>query len=301
MGLVLEFPDVSHYQTGLSLTGAVAAVAKATQGVSNVDPAFAGFRRQAAALAIPFSGYHWIDTSDPVAQARWYFAHAAGAPCMWDAEADGATVPRILVATAALEAEGGHAWGAYLPRWWWQGHIGSPDLRPLVAAGLALVSSDYRTTPPNAGWAPYGGVTPTAWQYTDKQRFNGVACDFNRYQGTAGQLAALFTAATVPGPKEDDMPIFVHCKENGGYYSYPVPKWYLSEGAVNAGLAAYGMTRAQVVEFATLDAVRDALGPIPGADIPTDKHGNAIPTAAVGGGGGLVALKVALTGTASPA
>jgi hypothetical protein len=201
---VIEFPDISHYQSGLSLTGAVAVIAKATQGVSYTDASYLGFRQQAAALHIPFSGYHWIDTTDPAAQARWYHDHAGYVPCMWDAEADGATVPRILAATAALKALGGHAWGAYLPHWWWQGHLGSPDLRPLTAAGLVLVSSNYTSTP-GAGWVPYGGVTPTVWQFTDKRPLNGVLCDFNRYPGTQAQLGALFGGTTPTSPTEDDM------------------------------------------------------------------------------------------------
>lgn len=199
---MIEYPDVSHY-TVTSLAGAPAAVAKVTQGVSFVDPAYANFHKQAAALHIPFSAYHWIDTSSPAAQARHYHDHAPGVPCMWDAEADGATVPRILAATEALKALGGHAWGAYLPRWWWQGHLGSPDLRPLVAAGLVLVSSDYRSSPPGAGWAPYGGVMPTVWQYTSKQPLHGVPCDYNRFRGTVEELARLFTGAA-PIPLEED-------------------------------------------------------------------------------------------------
>ena len=195
---MIEFPDISHYQANLSLTGAVAAIAKATQGVSYADPSYVNFHRQATALRIPFSGYHWIDRSDPGSQARWYRDHAGGAPCMWDAEDDGSTVPRIVAATVALRALGGHAWGAYLPHWWWQGHLGSPNLRPLQAAGLVLVSSDYRTTPPNTGWQPYGGVTPTVWQFTDAQMFNGFKCDFNKFNGTPAQLGALFTGATPP-------------------------------------------------------------------------------------------------------
>jgi hypothetical protein len=201
---MIEFPDVSHY-TPVNLTGAVAAVAKVSQGLSYVDPTYANFRKQAAALRIPFSGYHWVDDTDPAGQASNYHDHAAGAPCMWDAEAPGATVPRILAATAALKALGGRAWGVYLPHWWWQGHIGAPDLRPLQQAGLVLVSSNY-TTAPGAGWLPYGGVTPTVWQYTDHQVLNGVPCDFNRYQGTVAQLAALFAGTIQPHlEQEDDM------------------------------------------------------------------------------------------------
>ncbi len=254
--MTVEFPDISHYQAGLSLAGAVAVIAKATQGVSYVDPSYGGFKAQAAALKIPFSGYHWIDGSDPAAQARWYHDHAAGAPCMWDAEADGATVSRILAATAALKALGGHAWGAYLPHWWWQGHIGSPDLRPLEAAGLVLVSSNYTSTP-GAGWVPYGGVTPTVWQYTDAQLFNGQHCDFNRYQGTAAELAALF-AGTTPSSTEDEMPKFVRVSDGStpgavwstnGVQRYHIP----DPGAYAVALKTWGLTQADVVSIREVD------------------------------------------------
>lgn len=244
---MLEYPDVSHY-TVTSLAGAPAAVAKATQGTSNVDPTYANFRKQAAALGIPFSGYHWIDTSDPAAQARHYHDNAAGAPCMWDAEADGATVPRILAATAALKALGGHAWGVYLPHWWWQGHIGSPDLRPLAAAGLVLVSSNY-TSIPNAGWVPYGGVTPTVWQYTDHQPLNGVPCDFNRFNGTVEQLAALFngTASLAPvQPEEDDMHR-IRSGVVGDGSIYLVPGYAAPSGK----MAAYGLNGATNAAYET--------------------------------------------------
>ena len=66
---MLEYPDVSHY-TPVKLTGAPAAVAKATQGATYVDPTYANHRKQAAALGIPFSAYHWFDNTDPTAQQR---------------------------------------------------------------------------------------------------------------------------------------------------------------------------------------------------------------------------------------
>lgn len=208
---MIEFPDVSHYQSGLQLAGALACVAKSTEGTAFVDSAFRGFRSQAQALGIPFSAYHWINTTDPVSQARACFKVVGQTPVMWDAEAPGATVPAILAATAELKRLGGHAWGAYLPRWWWRDHLGSPDLRPLAAAGLALVSSDYRTNAPGVGWLPYGGVTPLVWQFSDNHPFNGQLVDFNRFMGTQSDLAALFAGQKPPIPARptgDKMIIF---------------------------------------------------------------------------------------------
>lgn len=253
---MLEYPDVSHY-TVTSLAGAPAAVAKATQGTTYVDPAYNAFRTQARTLGIPFSGYHWVDTSDPAAQARHYHDTAGYVPCMWDAEADGATVPRILAATAALKALGGHAWGVYLPHWWWQGHIGSPDLRPLQAAGLALVSSNY-TTIPGAGWVPYGGVTPTVWQYTDKQPLNGKPCDFNRFNGTVAQLAALF-AGTTPPTEEDEMKVFRATPSGAVWVSSGPQRWHVPDPQTyHDMLKLWGLTEADVIPIT--DAQAQALG-----------------------------------------
>lgn len=68
--------------------------------------------------------------------------------------------------------------------------------------------------------------------------------------------------------------IMTHCSENGGYYSYPYPKWYKSEAAVTEALTAYGMTRDNIREYKTLDAIRAAFGTIPGVDVPADNFGN---------------------------
>lgn len=188
------FPDISHYQTGLNLKGAPAVIAKATEGSTFRDPAYAGFTAQAATLGIPFAAYHWLNTVDLAAQAANAFAVARSTPLMWDCEAAGATVPRILDITTRYRNLGGIATLCYLPRWWWQ-QLGSPDLRPLAAAGLAIVSSNYPAagyTEAGPGWTAYGGVTPTIWQYTSSQPFNGQTVDFNAYRGSVDQLRTLF-------------------------------------------------------------------------------------------------------------
>lgn len=208
--MTIFIPDVSHYQTGLKLDGAPAVIAKGDQGSSMHDPAYADFHAQAVALGIPFVGYHWVTTDPLAAQAADAVSVMGDLPMMWDAEAAGADVPRLVELTTRTRKLGGNPRLVYLPHWWWSGHIGSPDLRPLVDLGLHLVSSDY---PPNGytengpGWAPYGGMQPALWQYTDARTFNGHKTDANAFKGTVDDLRALLgiggSNMTAPGTNAD--------------------------------------------------------------------------------------------------
>jgi len=190
--MTIHFPDLSHYKTP-SLDGAVALITKATQGTAFVDATYAPYKRDADARGIPFAGYHWVDTSDLGAQAALAWRVMGGVP--------------------------------YLPRWWWQDHLGSPDLRPLRDAGLALVSSVYPKsgyTEQGVGWLPYGGVYPEIWQYTDAHPFNGQLVDFNAYRGTVEQLRQLLGLSSLA--PEDDMLIRVN--ETGAIWTVdPARTW----------------------------------------------------------------------------
>jgi len=203
---VIEFPDVSNH-TPVSLVSAPACIAKATEGTTFTDPFYAWHRGQAQSMGIPFAAYHWVNTADLAAQAAHAFQVVGTTPMMWDAEAAGATVPRLLELTSRYRALGGVASLVYLPRWWWRDHPGAPDLTPLARAGLALISSDYDNRPPD-GWQAYGGVTPAVWQFTSTRPFNGQLCDFNRYPGTVEQLRALFAGTTPPPPTQEDEMLF---------------------------------------------------------------------------------------------
>lgn len=199
--MTVHFPDLSHYQAGADLQGAAAVIVKATQGVSFTDRAYVAFKAKAAAAGIPFMAYHWVDASPIGAQASHAHAVIGDVPVMWDAEAAGSTVPRLVQITKAYRALGGDVRLVYLPHWWWQ-QIGSPDLRPLAHAGLALVSSSYPHggySEDGPGWAAYGGVAPTIWQWTSSHLFNGIRCDFNAFRGTKAELAALLTGTPTSG------------------------------------------------------------------------------------------------------
>ena len=192
--MTIHFPDISNHQAGISLSGAAACIAKCSEGTSYRDPYYLGFQDQADSYGIPFAAYHWMNTSDIYAQARFAFDIVGPkTTLMWDCEAEGVSVQRLIDMTSYYRGLGGLAKLVYLPQWFWSGHMGSPDLRPLADAGLFLVSSNYTTySDDGPGWAPYGGMTPIQWQHTSSQPFNGYNIDFNAYQGTVEELRALW-------------------------------------------------------------------------------------------------------------
>jgi hypothetical protein len=203
--VTLKFPDVSHHNAPMSLLGASAVIAKATEGSGFRDSYFTNFRAQATSMKVPFMGYHWVNTDSIASQAS--NAHAVmmnTIPCMWDAEAAGVTVPRLVDLTKQYRALGGVVHMVYLPRWWWHDHMGAPDLSPLVQLDLHLVSSNYTAySDSGPGWTPYGGMAPVQWQYSDNVMFNGKPVDFNAFKGTAEEYQALISGGTVALTKAD--------------------------------------------------------------------------------------------------
>jgi hypothetical protein len=200
MGNALQFPDVSHYNAGVNVDGSQAVLCKATQGVGGTDATYVERKARAAQLGQLFGGYHWIDTSPIPTQAAWAYKHIGGVPAMWDAEAAGATVPRLVEMTRAYRQLGGIVNLVYLPRWWWHDDLGSPSLQPLIDAGLSLVASHYTASydDNSPGRAPYGGMTPAILQWTDKYPAPGGAIDMNAFKGTIQQLTALFYGQNGP-------------------------------------------------------------------------------------------------------
>lgn len=188
------FPDVSSYQAGLRIPpGTVAVVAKATQGTTYEDRTFHDFMEQAAAVGAVGAGYHFLEQGNGAAQADYCHGFVGSVPIMIDCEPVAGSRPTVNDCMAFIErfhALGGRVWGVYYPHWYWQQTGG--DLRPLRdIGGACLISSSYTgytDSPTGAGWQPYGGLTPTIWQYTSNQPYGGHAVDFNAFRGTPDDL-----------------------------------------------------------------------------------------------------------------
>lgn len=199
--MTLFFPDISSYEAGLTIQpGTVAVIAKATEGTYYRDPDYATFKAQAATHGAVFSAYHFLKADGNAAgQADYCHAMVGSTPVMLDVETEGTSKPGVADVAAfiaRMRALGGRVWGAYFPQWYWQQVGGN-----LASLGVALVSSNYTAySDSGPGWAPYGGVTPTVWQYTDKQPYGGQTMDFNAFRGTVAELAALINGTGTPTP-----------------------------------------------------------------------------------------------------
>jgi GH25 family lysozyme M1 (1,4-beta-N-acetylmuramidase) len=202
--MTLTYPDVSNFQGNMALTsGTVACFAKASEGTTYKDPYYAHFKAEAARVGAVFGAYHFLHAGNAAAQAANCFAVVGrGVPVMTDVEPTGSsspTVQDIVVFRDTFRSLGGLVKLNYLPRWYWSGGMGSPSLKPV--SDLALVASSYTAySDTGAGWAPYGGMSPAIWQYTDRQPYSGQAVDFNAYRGTLAEFKALLGLASPTPP-----------------------------------------------------------------------------------------------------
>lgn len=216
--------DIASFQDGLTLSGLDSSIAfvmaKVTEGSTYLNKDYAGWLAQARTSGRLFLWYHFLTTgSAPAAQAAWTLQNVGdpSLPGMLDVEVEGSsrpTLPDVLEYIDAATALGLRVKLVYLPRWYWQ-EIGSPDLTPLAARGVGVVTSMYpRSASAGAaatyaadggdsgeGWTePYGGVTPVVWQYGDDLPEEGQTVDVNAYRGSVAELAAFLSEAVPAAP-----------------------------------------------------------------------------------------------------
>lgn len=180
--MTLHFPDLSHFDTATIVPGTPIVIAKATQAVTIIDGNYNAYKRLADVRNAYFLAYHWLNAGFPAMQASHCYSVVGKTPLMIDAEdmsgntgyTSPLTVQNIANFISLYRGMGGITHLVYLPHWYWQDHMGSPNLRPLGDLGMHLVSSNYNAyTDDGPGWTPYGGMTPIQWQYTSTARYGG--------------------------------------------------------------------------------------------------------------------------------
>jgi hypothetical protein len=272
----LFYPDVSGDAGPVDLSGIHAVCVKCTEGTYYQAPHYAAHVANAKAAGAFCFAYHFLTTDNPQAQAEYchqYLDH--GMPLMVDVETETQTgskpsLRQNLDFVTHFRSLGGTVHLNYLPNWYWSSVWGSPDLAPLKDLGLVLVSSDYAGYGTHAGWAPYGGMTPTIWQYTSSVSLHGVPVDFNAFLGSGAtdaptlveDLKAIVTTGKLPGQRT-----WHELVTNGGKS--------LAEIARASGLSPAALLRATAVRYGQFDAVTHAFldgvfaGTVaPGSDVP---------------------------------
>lgn len=217
--MTLFVADIASYQAGLvpaELKPDIAAlIIKCTQGSDYLDPDYAAWLDEARAAGLLVGAYHYVDTSAPASQAAWLKTHIVDPTVIVMLDEEAAGLQQTLAVADAMRAEGLHVRLVYLARSYWQ-TLGSPDLSaPFGSRGLALVNAAYPSTAGGspaqlypgddaAGWAPYGGVTPTLYQFTDAASEAGQSIDVSGFRGGIAELTDLFTIQAAPTPTQED-------------------------------------------------------------------------------------------------
>ncbi len=210
--MTIYFPDISPYQAGIDLAGALAVAIKATEGSTYRSPQDSAQRAEADRHGAFRLSYHFLRQGNGARQADHFWAATGRVPAMLDFEPvknpdTGEYVSRPTVGDATaftdrLRSHGGVLYWLYFPRWYWQ-ELGRPSMKPLTSRGLLLWSSHYARYSDDssaAGWQPYGGVWPLVWQYSSTIAFGGKDdVDFNAFRGSvfAGQQDKASVAATL--------------------------------------------------------------------------------------------------------
>lgn len=188
---------------------------KMSQGNSYIDPYGALCQTWCEQNNFPFIGYHWVTEDDPASQVRTWQAAGGALDVMLDVEAgppSSGDINNFWAVVNAFNNAGIFVQLAYLPQWYW-GQIGSPALSLgdilLVSSGYpdgtGFASGIYANSGGDSGegWAPYGGATPTMWQFTSSATVgNGsvIGVDVNAFRGDAATLAAIFAPGNGTNP-----------------------------------------------------------------------------------------------------
>ncbi|MDI9900265.1 GH25 family lysozyme [Rhodococcus sp. IEGM 1409] len=204
--------DIASYQAGLDMSrvkseGFSYVIAKATEGASYTNPEYRRQRDGARANGLLFGSYHYVKSADSArAQVDRYESVEPdrSIPVMLDHELSSGDVGVLRAVLAEFVARGYRVNLVYLPRWYWSGHIGSPDLSglpPLMASnyvtggGFASVLYDRAGGDGSPRWDGYGNNSVAVLQFSDQGRVADYSLDVNAFRGTVEDLAALFGVA----------------------------------------------------------------------------------------------------------
>ena len=187
--------DVSHWDKPVDLrkaagAGIVAVIAKASQGATGADPAYAAFRAQATAQGLLWGSYHFGTGDDAAAQVDQYLRCASPGEndlvCLdFEPDPHGAsmTLSQARDFVGLFQARTGRYPVLYAGYWLKQQLGGHADA---LLAQCPLWLAQYgpaAVLPP--GWTAY-----TLWQFTDREQ--GIAgvgkVDRDRFRGTDATL-----------------------------------------------------------------------------------------------------------------
>lgn len=216
--------DVSNHQGNFNFAGAAAegyrfATHKVTEGTDYRDPYWPRARAEMAKhFPGRFGGYVFCRTNtDPQREADVMMAALGdlSIPVQIDYEdtTNGGSGADLARRVQAYRDRGARLLPVYLPRWFWEGRMGRPDLSFIRDVGLwnsnYVNGTGYGSAlynPNSAGWQGFGGVDVRILQFTEQAQVAGQRIDANAVKDTAA-LNAIFgtnTGGFMPALNDDE-------------------------------------------------------------------------------------------------
>ena len=180
---------------------------KVSEGNYYEDPYWPTVKQWCQQNNLPLIGYHFVTTDDPAQQAQTWLGNDGGTQAMLDWEDNGGDRANLISVVDAFTDAGVNVQLGYYPQWYWnqQGGGSLSNLANGMVSSAYAGSTGYASTlyaqsggSSGDGWEPYGGVTPSAWQFTESANIDGYIVDCNAYQGT--NINVLFGTAPAPAP-----------------------------------------------------------------------------------------------------
>jgi len=225
--MTIFIADISHYQAGLSMqtlhrSGFAAVILKACEGVTYVDPSFAGWLAQARSLGLPVAAYHFVHPGGWSGQAALIRRVVPADVPVWLDVEGGSTRDDAYAIADLVRAAGGTLGGIYhgaQPKpgyggWWRAAYFSDPS-------GSAVQTYAALGGDRGAGWAP----GPDLWQFCQHGRIPGYAggdVDFSAFRGTRDQLLGSGWFWTPPAKPLGGPSMFViKTPANGSFAVWP--------------------------------------------------------------------------------
>ncbi|WP_225727230.1 MULTISPECIES: peptidoglycan DD-metalloendopeptidase family protein [unclassified Nocardia] len=211
--------DISSYQSGLDMArvkneGFAYVIGKATEGADYQNPEYQNQRDGARANGLFFAAYHYVRPGSVSDQAdNFERTEPNRSVCvMLDHESGSGDIDQLRQVHDELVARGYRVILTYLPHWYWQDHLGSPNLSGLPRLMTSNYpngsregcASDLYPGDDHAGWHGYGGIEVAIYQFADTGLVAGTRLDVNAFKGTHTELSTLF-GVDVEGIEELDM------------------------------------------------------------------------------------------------
>lgn len=207
--------DVSAYQPGFDFQAAARdgmafAIVKATEGTGWKSPNYRDQIAKARAAGMLVAAYHYVRGSDVQGQFNNIVSLVSrDTPVILDVEDGAGSIQSIRDLNSRLNQAGYRTPFIYIPKWYWSGHMGSPNLAGLPPNWLSWYpdytvrrAKDAANKLPAAVWQAFGGLPIGMVQMTSSMavaNYPNGSIDGNVFPGTRAQLAAILNG------DEDDM------------------------------------------------------------------------------------------------